>query len=144
MAQPENLFVSEQHSISRRWAMIEDDGTSCWLYLSGPDTQKPVADCWLYNRVPAPDEAEIEKYRGGPPPAARQYAGPDALMLPPREAQVSLRWSRDGESVAAFFERELAGFIVGGQARGFSRHLIASGAWGSPLDRTIFQAEFEL
>ena len=117
-------------------------GTSCWLYLSEPDHEKPIADCWLYNRVPAPEVSGSEASRGSAPPASAQYTGAGALMSPPRQTQVSLRWSRDGESVAAFFDRELAGFIVGGQARGFSRHLVASGPWGSPLDSTIFKSVF--
>src|ERR1043166_5205759 len=132
MSESENLFVSEQHPVSRRWAVVEDDGTSCWLYLSEPDHPKPVADCWLYNRISAPEVSGTEASRGSAPPASAQYAGPGALMTPPREAQVSLRWSCDGESVAVFFERDLAGFIVRGQARGFSRHLVASGPWGNP------------
>lgn len=52
--EPETGFHSEQHPGSRRWVVFEDDGTSAWLYLTAPDEMRPAADCWLYNRVPAP------------------------------------------------------------------------------------------
>src|SRR6188474_2441390 len=43
-------FESEQHPMSRRWAVVEDDGKVAWLYLTAPDSLKPVATCFLYNQ----------------------------------------------------------------------------------------------
>ena len=39
-----DLFIDAQHSLSRRFAILEDNGTSAWLYLTEPDTEKPSAD----------------------------------------------------------------------------------------------------
>ncbi|MFC1759348.1 hypothetical protein ACFL2H_11385, partial [Planctomycetota bacterium] len=47
-------FIDAQHPLSRRFAIFEDSGTSAWLYLTEPDTEKPSADAWVYNRIPAP------------------------------------------------------------------------------------------
>lgn len=142
MTDSQDLFVSEQHPVSRRWAVIEDDGRVAWLYLTEPDSQKPAADCWLYNRVPSPPQFASE--RGESPVVPQTHAADIAGFQPPAEESVHLRWSRDGESVAVLFDSELVGFIANGQKRGFSKHLRASGPFGSVLDRELFGRVFEL
>ena len=140
MTASQELFVSEQHPVSRRWAVIEDDGRAAWLYLTEPDTRKPVADCWLYNRVPTPPH--FDSVRDEPPVVPQTHAGMGATSQPPAAESVRLRWSRDGESVAVFFDAELIGFIAQGQKRGFSRHIRVSGPFGSVLDAEIFHRVF--
>ena len=140
MPASQDLFVSQQHQVSKRWAVIEDDGRVAWLYLTEPDTWKPVADCWLYNRVVTPPQ--FGGIRGEPPVVPQTYAGVGATLQPPAEESVHLRWSRDGESVAVFFDAELIGFIAPGQKRGFSRHIRVSGPFGSVLDTELFQRVF--
>jgi hypothetical protein len=136
----QDLFLSEQHPISRRWAVIEDDGRVAWLYFTEPDTRKPVADCWLYNRLPTPPH--FESVPGEPPVVPQTHAGVGATLQPPTAESVRFRWSRDGESVAVFFDAELIGFIAQGQKRGFSRHIRVSGPFGSVLDPELFQRVF--
>ena len=139
---PEEVFLSEQHSVSHRWAVLEDDGLSAWLYLTEPDAEKPVADCWIYNRIPSPEPAESYLSRGVAPPAPCGYAGKGALLVSPDASGFRLMWSRDGESVALFADSILMGFIASGQKRGFSRNLEKAGAWGNPLDEDVYQAVF--
>jgi hypothetical protein len=86
----ENLFLDSQHSTSRRFA----------VYLIEPDSRKPVADAWVYNRIPAPSTKEILSYRGGPAPAAIGYTSDEALCETPKSHTWSFVWSTDGESVA--------------------------------------------
>ncbi len=109
-----NLFVSEQHPVSRRWAVVEDDGSVAWLYLTEPGTETPVAKCWLYNKE----------------------------VLPRSRAQdaVWFKWSQDGESVAVLFAEELVGFIATGH--GFSKNLSKPGTLGSPIDRKLYENLF--
>jgi hypothetical protein len=138
-------LLSEQHPASRRWAMFEDDGTSGWLYLTEPGKRKPIADCWIYNRIPAPAPDDISSYRdrGGPPPAPEGYAGPDALVNAlPDKRSVRFVWSLDGESVALHINQELMGFIAQGVQRGFSKNLVEAGPWGRPLDSTLYAELF--
>jgi hypothetical protein len=141
MPASEHLFISEQHPISQRWAVIEDDGRAAWLYLTEPGTQKPAADCWLYNRVPTP--AHFDSASGEPPVVPATHARSTATQAPPSEESVHLRWSRDGESVAVLFDSELVGFIADGQNRGFSRHLQVSGPFGNALDTELFERVFQ-
>ena len=108
-------FASEQHSLSRRWAVVEDDGTVAWLYLSAPDSLKPVATCFLYNQ---------------------------ADKLAPLAEDVHFRWSPDGQCVAVHFGSTLMGFIASGEDRGFSRLLTTVGALGAPLDAALYERKF--
>ena len=140
MPTSEDLFISQQHPVSRRRAVIEDDGRVAWLYLTEPETWKPVADCWLYNRVPTPPR--FDSLRGEPPVVPQTHAGVGATMQPPSEESVHLQWSSDGESVAVFFDAELVGFIVHGQQHGYSRHVRVVGPFGSLLDTELFQRVF--
>ena len=66
----ENIFLDEMHPISRRFAVFEDDGNSAWLYLTEPNTRRPVADALVYNRIAPPRCEEVESFRPSPPPAA--------------------------------------------------------------------------
>src|SRR5580700_6818277 len=97
---PDGPFLTERHPVSQRLATFDDDGTSAWLYLSGVGEDRPEADAWVYNRVPAPERDQLEQYRGGPPPAARGYVGNDALCEEPQQFTWSLQWSTDGHAVA--------------------------------------------
>lgn len=139
------MFLSDQHPISRRFAEFEDDGTTGYLYLTEPESRKVARDCWLYNRIPAPDPSEIKHYRGSPPPAAKGHAGPDAQLATPSEEAVSFLWSSDGNSVCAMIDGEPVGFLILGEPGhgGYSRHLIKEGPWGKPWNEGRFREVFD-
>ena len=139
---PEEVFLSEQNPVSRRWAVLEDDGLSAWLYLTEADSEKPAADCWIYNRISNPEPAESYLSRGVAPPASSEYAENGALLESPDASSFRLVWSEDGESVALFDGSVLMGFIAAGQGRGFSRNLKKAGAWGNPLDEDVYKSVF--
>lgn len=138
----EGPYISEQHQVSRRWAVLEDDGRVGWLYLTVPDSVKPISDCWLYNRGPAPERCDIGVMHDGAAPVVPLFATTPEAAMCPSENSLRLRWSADGESVAAFASGELLGFIPAGHRRGFSRHLRASGAFGSVLNPRLFATLF--
>ena len=139
---PEEVFLSEQNPVSRRWAVLEDDGLSAWLYLTEPNSEKPASDCWIYNRVLNPEPAESYLSRGVAPPAPSEYVRNSALLASPEASSFRLVWSEDGESVALFDSSILMGFIAGGYGQGFSRNLKKAGAWGSPLDEGVYESVF--
>jgi hypothetical protein len=123
--------------------VVANEGASVWLYLTERDGKKPIADCWLLNTVLPP--TELHKYPAGKsaPPATQAYAGPDAQRPVPVEGTVEFRWSDDGESVAVLVNGDLLGFIAEGSTRGFSKHLVASGPFGRPLDRGLYATLFK-
>ena len=135
-----DLFLSEQHPTSRRWVVVEDDGTVAWMYLTEPDLEKPAAECWLYNRVHAP--TTFNSSRGEPPVVPATHTDVVVPFVPPSAESVTLKWSLDGESVAIFIHTELVGFIAANQRRGFSKNLFMSGPFGSPIDRALYEQLF--
>lgn len=138
----DNLFLDSEHPASGRRAVLDDDGTSAWLYLTEPGTRKPVADAWVYNRVAAPAVDAIQSYRGGPPPAAQGYASESALCEAAFAQEWSFIWSTDGESVAVAKDNQPVAFIVRGQKRGYSRELVKDGPWGHPWSESLFRSTF--
>lgn len=138
----ENLFLENAHRESGLLAVLDDDGTSAWLYISEADTRKPLADAWVYNRIAAPPAEAIKSYRGGPPPAAQGYASEDALCEDPSSHEWSFVWSSDGASVAVEKDGQPVAFIIGGQRGGYSRELVKDGPWGHPWSEELFRLTF--
>lgn len=138
----EAVFISEQHPVSYRWAVVEDDGLSVWLYLTAPDSEDIVADCWVYNRIASSEHAASYIARGVAPPASSEVIGTDAFIQTINSLDFCLEWSRDGESVALLFNKSPVGLIVSGYKRGYSRNLNQVCAWGSPLNETLYHSVF--
>ena len=73
----ETFMLESFNDTSGRLAVFEDDDTSAWLYLSGANDRKPIADVWVHNRISAPLTSEIENYRG----VVHHLPHPDLLMI---------------------------------------------------------------
>ena len=133
-----DLFFDSQHAVSRRFVVFEDNGTSAWLYLTAPETRQPIADVWVYNRIPAPSTSAISSYRGGPPPAAIGFCSDAAMCETPADFEWSFVWSDDGESVAIAKEGIPVAYVLSGHKQGFSRELIKNGPWGNTWSEDHF------
>ncbi len=143
------FWMSSEHTSSGRVAAVADEGESVWLYVTERDADDIVAGCWLFNRVPAPGEDEIEaraaeyEARREPPPAPREVIGDDARLEGPLEGgRVRFVWSTDGESVAVSIDGDLAGFVARAEPDGYSTQLRVECAWGRPLDLTLYAELF--
>lgn len=139
----EPLFLNNEHPVSRRLAVLEDDGTSVWLYLTETGTRQPVADAWVCNRIAAPPTEAIKSYRGGPPPAAQGYASASALCEDPLAHDWSFHWSSDGEAVAVVKDGRTVAFAAIGQKGGYSRELVKDGPWGHPWSDQQYRLKFD-
>jgi hypothetical protein len=138
-----NVFISDQNQESLRFAIIEDDGLSCWLYLTNPNESKPIADCWLYNRIEAPEDDEIKRYKkDGPPPASKGFVTSESTIDNPCKESFELIWSIDGNSIAALYKQIPFGYIKSGVQYGFSRNLAKSGPWGHVFIEEEFNSIF--
>lgn len=125
--------------------MFEDDDTTGYLYLTRPDEPAPAADCWLYNRIPAPGGNVVEDYmrKGEQPPVIVEYAAPGAQYTG-QAPDVRFIWSEDGEAVACEVDGTVLGFIVLNESeRGFSRHLLRESGWGNPWNEEIYKRIFD-
>lgn len=136
----DDLFLSQQHPYSRRWAIIEDDGTTGWLYLTAPDSTKPVAHCWLYNRIKAPAGRIFG--RGDTPIVPADFLVDSAPFPAPPATSVHFRWTHDGQGVAVLLDKVLVGYIAKPGGSGYSKNLKSSGPYGSPLDYSAYTQVF--
>jgi hypothetical protein len=125
-------FISEQHPLSRRHAILEDDGASAWLYLTAPDNPRPVADVFVYNRHAPADRVE-DAAASGPPPIVKAFAAPAAVVPAPECSTWRFRWSADGESAALQRDGVVVALIPSGRRRGYTAAVVAECPWGTPL-----------
>lgn len=141
------LFITEQHPTSRRYAILEDNGTTLWLYLTAPDQRKVVADTWVFNRVRpllTPDELTPFRDAHQPPPILESLADDDPICHTPAIHHWSFNWTPDGEAVAIFRDDQPIAFVRSTERRGFSRHVIHPSPWGVPWSHKIFQDVFNI
>ena len=131
------LWLEEQHPETLRWAILDDDGTSAWLYLTEADSQKPVADCFVYNRIPAIPDSEVKAYvsRGVQPPVSLSYASQFAHLSEPSEHTISLSWSENGKSAIVAIDGHEWAMLSVGESRGYSRSLSVEGPFGYPWSK---------
>lgn len=134
MDDTEELFLSEQDPSSGRWAILEDDGISAWLYVTEPESRKSVADCLVYSRIPPISADALREHRGGPPPITEAFASSEAVVVCPGESGIELAWTPDGRAAVVTFKSVLWAKIVTGESRGSSRAISRSGPFGEPLD----------
>src|SRR5688572_22540106 len=136
-------IIIEQSDVSGRTAVIREEIDSVWLYLSGPDEDRPDVACWGLNTIDAPQQPDFAAYRSqsAPPPLPGSHlAGtpPD-----PGQGEWSLRWSRDGHATVALLDGQPIAFVVAGRPRGYARYVKAGAdPWALPWDEDIFSTEF--
>jgi hypothetical protein len=138
----DNIFLSNRNSCSGRFAIFEDNGIAAWLYLTDPESNKPISDCWLYNRIDAPEPAKVRSFRPGPPPASEEYTDTKAYFPVPKGSDIEFKWSADGNAVALLINKIPVGYILSSEKRGFSRNLIKQGPWGNIFDVELFKTMF--
>ena len=138
------LFLSWQHPVSKRTAILEELGCMVWLYLTAADTNKPERDCPVYSTVPLADKVDWIAVResGAPPPLSKDVASSEAFVARPVAGQFEASWSSDGQSVALFRSGRCIAMIVAGVERGHSRALAVEGPLGLPFDEDLASATF--
>lgn len=139
-----SFMVESQHHESNRVAVVEDDGISAWLYLTEKNSRKPVADIWIYNRIPAPDVDQIKNYQGGPPPAAKGYTQPLVIDETPLEEAWGFVWSKDGDSVLVHLHQTPTAMIIQGEKSGYCKDLLRNGPWGKVWDEKVAEETFSV
>jgi hypothetical protein len=142
----EELFIASFNEATKRHAVLEDDGLTAWLYLHGPsDDPKRTAPveraCFVYNRKPAIDVRDVERYRPKPPPIAKAYATEFAVTDKPFRHSWTLEWSMNGEAVLLRKDQHSWCLLeVNGTSKhGHCKSIKADGPWGSPWDQKRFE-----
>jgi len=136
-----SLFLSERNPVSGRAAVLADEGASVWLYLTDSGSDCPVADCWLLNTVPSPEN--LNDYRNVcAPPAIHRFVAPGSEGDAPLESDVGLLWAPDGNSVAVLVKGVPLGFIARGNKHGYSKNLVIASPFGMPFDQELYKQLF--
>lgn len=128
---------------SGRVAVFEDDGTSAWLYLSGVNDRKPVADVWVHNRINAPPASKMKNDRGGPPPAASGFTDDATICRDPDGHDWAFTWGNGGNAVVIHRDGLPLAMLVAADRRGWSRNLRRDGPWGHVWDESLYTAVFQ-
>lgn len=134
-------LITDQHPRSRRVALLEDHGSTLWLYLLEQDGQTVACDVQVFNRQAVIEPVEpIEPARTLPGPADAQ-AAPAGHGLPVG-GMWAFTWSEDGEAVAVLHEGQPVAFARATRRVGFSRQVIEPGPWGVPWCQKTFNEVF--
>jgi hypothetical protein len=139
----DEIFITDVHPVSGRWAILDDNGNSAWLYLSAPGTQQPEKDAFAYSPVAPVAALDIDAIqRGIAPILTTGLASSDAVISGLDSAQISFLWAADGESVAVAYQDRLLAMIVSSSDRGYSAALAQDGEFGQRWDEAVFEQHF--
>jgi hypothetical protein len=136
------LVFSATDTGSRRSVIVARETDAVWCYLTGPGSMSPVADCWLFNLVDAPETLlDYQNIDGVPPATARLTSQPSALVLPTTD-EFSAVWSADGEAAAVAVRDRVLAFMLAREEHGYCRYLAVASPYGKPFDASLFAATF--
>ncbi len=141
------IFLSSEHPVSKRTAILEEEGGTAYLYLTAPREMRPEGEVVVYSTGVLATEAEALKaaQRGVPPPLARELASPEAVIRDAVAADFSFRWTSDGKAIALMRKAKPLAMLLPGPKRyqGYSRALARDGFFGKPWDQALFGSSFK-
>jgi hypothetical protein len=141
----QEIFLSDENPVSGRWAILEDNGNSAWLYITKPGTQQPEKDAFVYSPVQPIERLNIEdiKEHGAPPILTKDLATDSSVLLNAKASEFRFRWSADGESVSVLYLGKPISMIVKESERGYSSALGKEGFFGLPWDQAVHDSHFK-
>jgi hypothetical protein len=133
------MFLTCQHSTSRRHAIVDQSEGMIYLCLTEPESGRGVMVCPLYSTVPPPEAVDWELIArtGQSPPIMSDVASSEAVLANPVGSEFSAIWSPDGHSVAVVRGGRIVGMIVANATQGYSRALAKESAIGLPFDGAL-------
>jgi hypothetical protein len=141
---PEEIFLQSQSPVSKRLAVLEDNGKVAFLYLTEPSTPRPVRDAIVYMRVQPIEAVDWERIKrtGDTPLLRRDWASPSAVIKNPKAPEFTFKWSTDGESVAVLRNGQPLAFASEKDRYGYSRAVTVTNplanAWDEARYTTLF------
>ena len=137
------IYIEEKNLISCRVAILEDNGTSAWLYLSPPSGKGIEKDAFAYSPIEPLEElnkSEIEN--GEAPKLIKNLATPSSVIIGAVEADFCLKWSKNGESVVLLHKGEAISTIYQNYKSGYSKSLSKASLFGNPWDNALYESVF--
>lgn len=138
------LFMDEFHPRSGRCVILEDNGSSAWLYLTSKEGKGIEKDAFAYSPIKPMDELnKAEIASGSPPVLIKRIASSEAVIEAIEEKKFEFKWSTTGESVALIYKNKPFAMIHAEFPRGFSRALTKESGFGNPWNQDAYIREFE-
>lgn len=138
------IFIEQRNHTSGRFAIIEENGTSAWLYLTPTSGRGIDRDAFIYSPIEPADKLNIEDIKNGDTPIlTKSIASESAVITSIGEAELSFKWSQDGHSVAVVYKNDVIAFISGTEKNSYSKALLKESFFGKPWDQNVYQATFE-
>tara|TARA_R110001592_G_scaffold132514_1_gene347179 strand:- start:1775 stop:2293 length:519 start_codon:yes stop_codon:yes gene_type:complete len=140
-----NRFHSEdQNPKSGRVAILEDNGTSCWLYLTAPRERELEKGCLVYSAVEPTSTLNVEAlgHSGETPMLSREFASGTAIISGAKAENFTFEWSQDGDSVCVVYRGNPKTMLVGESEDGFSKAIAKEGLFGKPWDQSVYTQTF--
>ena len=140
LAMAEDIFLESQSPVSKRYAVLEDNGKIAFLYLTAPGIRKPMKDAVVYIRVPPVEAIDWERIKksGETPLLRKDLASPTAVIKNPKASEFKFKWSADGDSVAVLRDGQPLAFATIKERFGYSRAVSIT----SPLANAWDQARY--
>lgn len=141
---PQEVHLQSTSLVSRRLAVLEDDGVVAYLYLSAAGSQMPIRAVVAYSRQPPVakiDWSEVGK-TGGAPPISQDIASPTAVLAKPDAAELSFRWSRNGDAVALLRRGSPLAFAAASRIDGQSKAVVRASPLAIPWSQRSYDSIF--
>ncbi len=137
------LFKDECHPVSGRCAILEDNGSSAWLYLTPKSGEGIEKNAFVYSPIEPADELNKEELaKGNPPILYKKIASEDAIINSAIESDFYFKWSSNGESIAVLYKDKPIAMIHEEHLRGFSNALIQKSGFGVPWNQGVYSSTF--
>ena len=119
----EEIFLESQSPVSKRYAVLEDNGKIAFLYLTESGIPKPMKDAVVYMRVPPVEAVDWERIKKSveTPLLRKDLASATAVIKNPKASEFKFKWSADGDSVAVLRDGQPLAFASVKERFGYSR-----------------------
>ena len=138
------IFIHSHNPTSDRLAILEDNETVAFLYLTHKGTQTPERDAIAYMRITPPDSASWKEMavKGEPPVLSKEYSSTETVIHNPTAEDFTFLWSEDGESAVLVHKDRPIALVTSTRERGYSRSVSKENPLASPWNQQLYDSLF--
>src|SRR5262245_26867311 len=139
------MFLQSRSPVSKRIAILEDNGKVAFLYLTEPNVSRPLRDAIVYSRIPPVKAVDWDRIRktGETPLLTTDIASPTAVIPSPRQSEFTFKWSEDGEAVAVLRQGVPLAFVSIKARLGYSKAVVVASPLVNVWDQQLYSSLFE-
>jgi hypothetical protein len=137
------IFIEEKNTVSGRFAILEENGSSAWLYLTPSSGKGIEKDAFVYSPIEPHKELDKKSIEDGNPPVLIEGVASDtAVIKNVKKENISFSWSKNGESVVVLFNGNPIAMILESTKQSYSKALKKASFFGSPWDQELYNKVF--